>query len=880
MSFRNLVIANTFALALQFFIENGHAQCNVCAAGQYRPGGNASAMCISCPDGYFQENSNATFCKPASSGFEISSEKTYQTPCPVGKYKPEIHGETCKACPLGYFQDSLNATVCHMIDGGYHAPSKLAGASQQIECPPGTFSIGHALECTSCPLGWSQPDYRSTTCLKCRKGKSTLGNGSRICIGKDCKAGEYLNDTYTEFSKWTCEVCPKGAVCDAVTDATWSSVIAREGYYRMPGPAPQAFVKCETASACVGFPSKGNMTEGCNTIDGFADKLLCARCLPRYAKSSAGFCQKCVNAFGIFLFGIFCFFAFIIYLFMQMQSAMKTNSGESNTIDMDLLKILMNSFYCFGVLTSFPISFPSTMSPFLMLGKTVTSAGSDIMSVECLLPYDMAASKYLMKSVFALVIPLAAICISGALFSSRYFIRRFCQYVQKNKKQLRRRRGTHHVDLSQFRKGLRLQFLLSVVIIFFATVPSMNSIATSMMVCARFGPEYVLRLRDDPEVLCWESEHLAYFLSAALPAHLLYTVAVPLQGILTLRRYATQNRLWKHHSQDPDANVFLFLYSGYTRSAYFWEFIILARKIAFNMLLVATTDGQYIGLFSIIILHIAAILQLHFKPYRHSLLNFTETGSLRNVRDIRTREFYSRKPVGDEPYHMEALEADVARMTRIVGEHTLLKARLLKKADGLEMSLEEVAAKVAAVEAREAICEEGVAAQRRRVATVEKNIRGFVRREEMEQLDTEHKAALGKLKMAIAKSKEGGMMTIERAIEKFAMGINRRLLECNGNIEELRQRVAAPTQSAQAAQISDWEGTMKTLTQTIEELVARVDALEDERRASKVDATQKHDFTEFSRRIASLEAKGGDMQAIQKALRDQREDLEKMKKKI
>ena len=69
--------------------------------------------------------------------------------------------------------------------------------------------------------------------------------GHASALGKDCKAEEYLNDTTSEFSEWKCEACPEGAVCDAVNDATWPSVIARAGYYRMPGPAPQTFVKCD-----------------------------------------------------------------------------------------------------------------------------------------------------------------------------------------------------------------------------------------------------------------------------------------------------------------------------------------------------------------------------------------------------------------------------------------------------------------------------------------------------------------------------------------------------------------------------------------------------------------------------------------------------------
>ena len=118
-------------------------------------------------------------------------------------------------------------------------PSAVAGATQKIDCPPGTYSFTSSVECTSCPMGWFQPGYAGKECMQCPRGKSTLINGSRICIGKDCKWDEYLNNTFTVFSDWLCKACPEGALCNISTDKTWSGVIAKAGYYCMPGLAPQ-----------------------------------------------------------------------------------------------------------------------------------------------------------------------------------------------------------------------------------------------------------------------------------------------------------------------------------------------------------------------------------------------------------------------------------------------------------------------------------------------------------------------------------------------------------------------------------------------------------------------------------------------------------------
>ena len=108
----------------------------------------------------------------------------------------------------------------------------------------------------------------------------------------------------------------------------------------------------------------------------------------------------------------------------------------------------------------------------------------------------------------------------------------------------------------------------------------------------------------------------------------MYTIGVPLLGILTLRRHAREGRLWKAASEDPAANVLLFVYSGFERDRYYWEFIIFARKVALSMVVVVTADGQVSGLLGLIILQIASVLQLHSKPYRHSIVNLAESGAL------------------------------------------------------------------------------------------------------------------------------------------------------------------------------------------------------------------------------------------------------------
>ena len=88
----------------------GASAVDVCAAGRYMDV-NAST-CIDCDAGRFSTKPGSPFCATASSGFEVSSEKTYQTPCPVGKYKPDIHDEACSSMSAWLLSGLLE---CHNV---------------------------------------------------------------------------------------------------------------------------------------------------------------------------------------------------------------------------------------------------------------------------------------------------------------------------------------------------------------------------------------------------------------------------------------------------------------------------------------------------------------------------------------------------------------------------------------------------------------------------------------------------------------------------------------------------------------------------------------------------------------------------------------------
>ena len=173
-------------------------------------------------------------------------------------------------------------------------------------------------------------------------------------------------------------------------------------------------------------------------MDGYADTLLCARCLPRHAKSSAGFCRKCVNAVAIFSVGIFCGFIMILYLFRRVRSAMRRNTwnvqehGDGSAQDSPQLFVLPRHPHV--VSNQLSQCALSTVAG----GRAISSLQSDALSVECLLSDDFDGSKYLLKNVFALIMPLGGIAVSGVIWMGLYACLR--RRLSREKKDGRRRR--------------------------------------------------------------------------------------------------------------------------------------------------------------------------------------------------------------------------------------------------------------------------------------------------------------------------------------------------------------------------------------------------------------------------------------------------------
>ena len=140
-----------------------------------------ASICSNCLSGQYSDDEGSPSCKFASKGFEVSSSRTFETPCSIGKYMPPGDGQDCESCPEGFYQGNLNATACSRVGPGYRASTEKPGAPQQIGCPKGKYSQGQAVNCTPCLTGTYQDNETSSSCAACPTGWIANNEGSQKC---------------------------------------------------------------------------------------------------------------------------------------------------------------------------------------------------------------------------------------------------------------------------------------------------------------------------------------------------------------------------------------------------------------------------------------------------------------------------------------------------------------------------------------------------------------------------------------------------------------------------------------------------------------------------------------------------------------------------
>ena len=320
---------------------------------------------------------------------------------------------------------------------------------------------------------------------------------------------------------------------------------------------------------------------------------LCATCMEGYKRASMSStkCVKCPDSATNKIFlavGVFVMiFGCITLIYLTIES-----EGGSDATSDAIKKIILNFLQIASLAGGLPLQWPSIVNDLFETMGTVASAGSNLLIPDCELSSMRTSDAFYLKQFgFTFMVPCIVImCYVG--WTLVFFV---CG---------RRWKIT--------RTRLKDYMILTVVLMLFLCYPMVVRLSLSTLQCPTVGDR--MYLMADLEEPCFVGRHSEYILFLTIPQLILYVFGLPIAaGTIILRTKA--HRRWTSFSFRMRYGL---LFMGYRRERYWWELVIVVRKVTIVMIgtfgtLMGRVDLQaYVAL---LVIFFSIVIHLVGKPF-------------------------------------------------------------------------------------------------------------------------------------------------------------------------------------------------------------------------------------------------------------------------
>ena len=586
--------------------------------------------------------------------------------CIPGMYQEETGEPSCKSCQIGYFTDDYSQISCRPCQAGlttrnegdsvcgkyagepYFVVEEAnikqdgSGESQFLEV---RIQRGASNSTTFTVLalpGTPRKEAENVSYFATAIGSMPVGKHEAVVRVSGIRYGtKYYVKVRSSISEHLYEEsvhnpCPENAWCnnpDADSDiedfmrgSIAEEIVPNDGYWQARWNN-FSFIECKFRGACRGYVGSGanKGKYGCNEEDGYSG-VLCHTCRDGFSRSRDNECKPCMEMSGwLFAGGILGVALFVAYFVRRVRIANRRRLGVPKRREVELMKVMVNGMYGLGALASYPLTFPKQMDGIFNVGRQISSLSGEVLSSECFL--DSAdGNRFFRVQLVIMILPLSAVALSASFW---FFVYRVKLCVSKCSGDGRRGRGRGRrsggKDPDQIRLNAWVNFVISCLVIFFLGIPSLNRSSMKMVICEEVGSTGKLRLSAQMDMECFMGEHLFWFFALALPSLLLYSVFIPLVGVTTLVRLRRQGKLWRSPGDASKASVYMFLYVGFRKESFYWEFIILLRKLMLNFVMMMSSRAIALGLLALGVFFGATALHMDAQPYRDAFMNKMES---------------------------------------------------------------------------------------------------------------------------------------------------------------------------------------------------------------------------------------------------------------
>lgn len=482
---------------------------------------------------------------------------------------------------IGQIVRSDNSTSCYLTSNSLQFTGAIEQTSQMGKI---TFTNISAI---------ASPGSNVNFTVSCRDFTTepvTIAFYLRPCVGGEtqindqcfvCPEGKYNFDPTQ-----TCKECPAEAVCYGN-----NTIAPKQGYWRET-VSTASFYECKRTSSCLG-PDLSNLNLLGNCLEGYHG-VTCSGCISGYSRTKRYECSECYKTNASQVVRVLSGIGFLAFAVASVIMALRSASKQISPTSI-LFKVLTNFFQITTILFNLKVEWPTNFTELMGVSLSAGDAAERSLNVDCIFS-DMNSEETLYLNVIAMA-AIPFILIAGAVL-----IWSFVRVFRKV-------------------KFFKEKVLGSVTVLIFFVLPYITKLMFSLFSCDDVeGNQY---LSTDLSVKCWTTKHRLYALAVALPSLLIWIVIIPPLCIVFL--WFRRTNLEKESTQ----LVLGFVYSGFKNNFFFWEFVILYRKVLIILISVFMTSvGAHQLSTAIMAVVFFLFLQIRLSPYIDANINATEVLSL------------------------------------------------------------------------------------------------------------------------------------------------------------------------------------------------------------------------------------------------------------
>ena len=414
----------------------------------------------------------------------------------------------------------------------------------------------------------------------------------RLCeVGEIYYEGKCLECLVSSYSlklnSTQCLPCPTAAVCQG-----GARLYPAWGAWR-PDPRSDRVFTCFREESCKGSSNFTSLTGVCD--EGYTGNL-CESCQEGYSRTIRDVCQPCSSSRVWYLTTTISAVCLLLVLIITVRSSLRNTQGRHLKLGL-IMKMLMNYFQMISLIRSFRLDWPESYLGTMNSQDVLGLIYGQLLSFDCSIPKEAWHPAFI--KLFAVVtLPLILMLIGLIPWLLWSCIRRTALPKEK--------------------------IIGTLVIILIFLHPVIVKVCFSFFNCFEILPNEKW-MREEMAIRCWMGKHLYLSLGVALPGIIMWAIAAPALILCLLIKQR------KQLSSPKMRDMLGFLYVGYDRSRlYFWEFVILYRKMAIAgcYVFLSTLSAAAQALIVLTLLLISLGIQLKFQPFLYPKANSLEVRSI------------------------------------------------------------------------------------------------------------------------------------------------------------------------------------------------------------------------------------------------------------